>query len=133
MMRAFQDRAVKAKYDSFGTKTRARLLRLRELAYETAARAGVGPLTESLKWGQPAFSTPGKTGSTFRLDEIKNGNGKYALYFLCQTTLIGTFRELYADCFSFEGSRAIIFEPDGAYEEADISHCMALAMTYGRK
>lgn len=133
MMRAFQDKAVQAKYSSFAPDRRAKLLRLRELAFETADRLNAGPLTESLKWGQPSFSTPGRTGSTFRLDEIKGGAGKYALYFLCQTTLIGTFRELYADRFSFEGSRAIIFVPDKAYEEADIAHCMALAMTYGRK
>jgi hypothetical protein len=132
-MRAFQDKAVEAKYVSFAPDTRPKLMRLRELAFETAERLDAGPLTESLKWGQPAFSTPGKSGSTFRLDEIKNGSGKYALYFLCQTTLIGTFRELYMDRFVFEGSRAIIFEPDTSYEEADIAHCMALAMTYGRK
>jgi Domain of unknown function (DU1801) len=132
-VRAFQDKAVQAKFESFPPQTRVKLLRLRELAFETAERLKTGPLTESLKWGQPAFSTPDKSGSTFRLDEIKNGGGKYALYFLCQTTLIGTFRELYADRFSFEGSRAIIFAPDGRYDEADIAHCMALAMTYGRK
>jgi Domain of unknown function (DU1801) len=132
-MRAFQDKAVKQKYGSFSASTRPKLLRLRELAFDTAERLNAGPLTESLKWGQPAFSTPGKTGSTFRLDEIKKGDGKYALYFLCQTTLIATFRELYADRFSFEGSRAIIFASDGSYDEADIAHCMALAMSYGRK
>jgi hypothetical protein len=132
-MRAFQDKAVESKYDSFAPDTRAKLLRLRELAFETAERLNAGPLTESLKWGQPAFSTPGKTGSTFRLDEVRNGEGKYALYFLCQTTLIATFRELYAERFSFEGSRAIIFAPGVSYDEADIAHCMALAMRYGRK
>jgi hypothetical protein len=133
MMRAFQDRAVKAKYESFPPLTRVKLLRLRELAFETAERLKAGPLTESLKWGQPAFSTPDKTGSTFRLDEVKNSGGKYALYFLCQTTLIGTFRDLYADRFDFEGSRAIIFAPERTYGEADVAHCMSLAMTYGRR
>jgi hypothetical protein len=132
-MRAFQNPGVKAKYESFGPRTRVKLLRLRELAFETAERIDAGPLAESLKWGQPAFSTPGKTGSTFRLDEIKHSDGRYALYFLCQTALIGTFRELYADRFNFEGNRAINFEPDRAYDEADIAHCMAQAMTYGRK
>ena len=133
MMRAFQDKAVQAKYSSFAPVTRAKLLRLRELAFETAQRVGAAPLPESLKWGQPAFSTPGKSGSTFRLDEIKGGGGKHALYFLCQTSLIGTFRELYADRFSFEGNRAIVFAPDCTYEEADIAHCMAMAMSYERR
>jgi hypothetical protein len=133
MMRAFEDSKVEEKYDSFSPSARPKLLRLRELAFETSERFGAGPLTESLKWGQPAFSTPGRGGSTFRLDEIRNGEGKYALYFLCQTTLIGTFRELYMGRFSFEGSRAIIFAPDRRYDESDIAHCMALAMTYERK
>jgi Domain of unknown function (DU1801) len=133
MMRAFGDESVKAKYESFAPEVRAKLLRLRDLAFETADHVGAGPLTESLKWGQPAFSTKGKTGSTFRLDEIKGGEGKYALYFLCQTTLIGTFRELYRGHFTFEGNRAIIFHPEARYEEEDIAHCMALAINYGRR
>jgi hypothetical protein len=132
-MQPFADATVQAKYQTYDPVMRARLLRLRELAFETAQTLGLGPPRESLKWGQASFTMQDGKGSTFRLDAVRNGGGKYALYFLCQTTLIGTFRDLYADRFSFEGNRAVIFEPEGEYDEADIVHCMALAMNYGRK
>lgn len=133
-MRPFFDPAVAARYASFSPDAREKLLGLRELAHATAASVvGAGPLVEALKWGQPSFTTPTKLGSTFRLDEIRNGGGKYALYFLCQTTLVTRFRELYPDHFEFEGNRAIIFRPQRKYDDAAIAHCMALAMTYYRK
>lgn len=132
-MLPFADAAVQAKYQAYDPVMRAKLLRLRELAFETARSLGLHPPAESLKWGQPSFTVQDGKGSTFRLDEVRNGDGKYALYFLCQTTLIATFRELYDGRFAFEGSRAIILAPDIDYEEADIAHCMALAMTYRRQ
>ncbi len=48
-----------------------RLLFLRELIYDTAARIeGVGPLEEALKWGQPSFLTSeSKSGSLIRVDQ----------------------------------------------------------------
>lgn len=130
-MRPFTDAAVKAKYKSFAPETRPKLLALRELAFRTAKNLGLPPPLESLKWGQPSFSVQGRLGSTFRLDEVRNGNGKYALYFLCQTSLVEKFRELYSGTFVFEGNRAIVFMPGGNYATDEISHCMLLAMTYG--
>lgn len=127
-MTRFADPNIEAKYTSFAPAIRDKLLALREIAFATAETHKVGPLIESLKWGQPSFSTSTKSGSTFRLDETKNG--KYALYFLCQTSLIETFRELYPDRFAFEGNRAIIFSLEKPYRQEDVAHCMALAMTY---
>ena len=131
-MRPFTHAPVQAKYQTYDPVMRARLLRLRELAFETAHSLDLGPPRESLKWGQPSFGMPDGKGSAFRLDAVRNGGGKYALYFLCQTTLISTFRELYGGRFTFDGNRAIIFAPDTDYDEAEIAHCMALAMSYRR-
>ena len=131
-MRPFADAAVQAKYQTYDAVMRAKLLRLRELVFETALTLGLGLPVESLKWGQPGFTMPDRKGSTFRLDAVRNGGGKYALYFLCQTTLVSTFRELYGARFTFEGSRAIIFHPEARYDEEVIAHCVALAMNYRR-
>jgi Domain of unknown function (DU1801) len=132
--RPFLNPAVAAKYAAYAPDVRAKLLRLRELAFETAAGiAAVGTLVESLKWGQPSFSTPDGLGSTFRLDEVRNSNGAYALYFLCQTSLIEGFRVQFVDEFAFEGNRAIQFAADRTYSEAAIANCMAQAMNYYRK
>jgi hypothetical protein len=128
----FTNAAVEAKYESYAPQLRGKLLTLRDLAFATAQKNLGTTLFESLKWGQPSFSASDGKGSTFRLDEVKNSGGKYALYFLCQTSLISTFRELYESQFEFEGNRAIIFHQGKVYNSEEIAHCMALAMNYRR-
>jgi hypothetical protein len=60
---------VAAAFSIFPAGVRARLLEVRELIFETAADIkGVGPLTETLKWGEPAYLTQATgSGSTIRL------------------------------------------------------------------
>lgn len=132
--RKFDDRAVEATYSAFGDDVRGKLLDLRDLVFETEQNTtGAGPITEALKWGQPSFVTTGRHGSTFRLGEIYEGPATHALYFLCQTTLVGTFRKLYSDTLNFKDNRAILFMRDRDYPREAIAHCMALAMTYRLK
>ncbi len=59
---------VAAAFSVFPDRVRARLLEVRDLIFETAASAGgVGPLTETLKWGEPAYLTEATgSGSTIR-------------------------------------------------------------------
>ena len=48
---------VAAAVDAFPAAVRRRLLQVRRLIFETsAALDGVGPLTETLKWGEPALA-----------------------------------------------------------------------------
>lgn len=104
---------------------------LRELVFDTAAAtADVGPLTETLKWGQPSYLT-GETGSgtTVRIDRLKTRDG-YAVYFHCQSGLIGQFRELYPDIFRYEGKRAIHFDVKDRLPVRELRHCIALALTH---
>jgi hypothetical protein len=113
-------------------KLRERLLALRRLILRTAAvTEGVGPLEETLKWGQPSFVTAEtKSGTTIRIDRLKGGKGRYALFVHCQTDLIETFRELYPETFRYEGKRAIVFDENEPVDEAALAHCIALALTY---
>ena len=54
---------VAAAFSAFPERIRARLLEARDLIFEIAAGIeGVGPLTETLKWGEPAYLTEA-TGS----------------------------------------------------------------------
>ena len=132
--RKFDDPTVGAAYSAFGDDVREKLLDLRDLVFETEQNTtGAGPITEALKWGQPSFVTTGKHGSTFRLGEIDEGPASHALYFLCQTTLVSTFRDLYTDTLDFKDNRAILFMRDRDYPREAIAHCMALAMTYRLK
>jgi Domain of unknown function (DU1801) len=127
----FSDPAVEAAFDAFPKPLKARLLALRRLIFDTARTVeGVGPLLETLKWGQPSYLTPQtKSGSTIRIDRIKSAN-QYAIYFHCQTNLVETFRELYPAELSYGGNRSIILNADDEVPEPALRHCVALALTY---
>jgi hypothetical protein len=130
-MTVFADPAVKAVFAAYDPKMRARLMALRELIFATAESTKAGPLSETLKWGQPAYRPlRAKSGTTVRLDAVRDAKDKYALYVPCSTTLIASFREQYAREFVFEGNRAIIFAVGGKVPEKALKHCIAMALTY---
>jgi Domain of unknown function (DU1801) len=130
-MRRFSDSDVASVFKAYPPGIRAKLMALRELVFDTAARtAGVGPLTETLKWGQPSYLTDGTgSGTTVRIDRLKGGDG-YAVYFHCQSGLVGQFRELYPDTFRYEGKRAIVFASGDRVPARALRHCIALALTH---
>jgi hypothetical protein len=123
--------AAPAIFDSYPEPVRAKLLALRKLILNTAkATKGVGLLEEALKWGQPSYLTSeSKSGSTIRIDQIKAVPDQYAVYFHCQTKLVETFRELYPDL-KYSGNRAILLDAKHKLPEAELRHCVALALTY---
>jgi hypothetical protein len=130
-MRRFSDSDVASVFKAYPPGIRAKLMALRELVFDTAARtAGVGPLSETLKWGQPSYLTQETgSGTTVRIDRLKAGDG-YAVYFHCQSGLIGRFRELYPDAFRYEGKRAIVFDSGDRVPARELRHCLALALTH---
>jgi hypothetical protein len=128
-MRRFADKNVAEFFRRYPPKLRTRLMALRELIFDVAAGTeGVGPLSETLKWGQPSTEQTG-SGSTVRIDCLKNANG-YAIYFYCQSGLVGRFRELYANAFRYEGERAILFDAKERLLLKALSHCIGLALTH---
>lgn len=131
-MRRFGSAAVAAVFRAYPKDVAARLIVLRELIFDTAATtAGVGALEETLKWSQPSYVTAKSgSGSTIRIDQVKSEAGSYAMYFHCQTTLVGTFRKLYRDDFTFQGNRSIVFDATDEVPTAELRHCVALALTY---
>ena len=125
------DPAVAAVLDSYPKPLKSKLLALRALILDTARKTeGVGRLEEALKWGQVSYLTSeSKSGSTVRIDRVKSADDQVAVYFHCQTNLVETFRELYPEL-SFGGNRAILLEADKKLPEAELRHCVALALTY---
>ena len=123
--------AVEAVFSAYPKPVKAKLLALRRLIFDTAkATKGVGPLEEALKWGQPSYLTSeSKSGSTIRIDQVKAEAGRYAVYFHCQTNLVETFRELYPEL-RYEGNRAILLDAGDKLPEAELRHCVGLALTY---
>jgi hypothetical protein len=130
-MKRFSDPDVAALFQALPPVLRGRLLALRELVFETARTTpGVGALTETLKWGQPSYLTRETgSGSTVRIDQLKTGEG-YAIYFHCQSGLVGQFRALYPDTFRYHGERAILFGLDEPVPTSELGHCIALALTH---
>lgn len=124
--------AVDAVLSAYPKPVKARLLALRRLIFDTARTTkGVGALQETLKWGQPSYLTPEtKSGSTIRIDQLKSGDGGYAVYFHCQTDLVETFRELYPTEMRYGGNRCILLNAGDDLPEAALRHCVALALTY---
>ena len=104
-----------------------RLLHLRALIYQTAEATGATPLTETLKWGQPAYLPPKRMGTTIRLG---TQGGTPALFVHCQTDLVGRWRTLFPTEFAYDGNRAVLI-PDDAPEPA-LAHIIAMALTYHR-
>ncbi|MCV9941015.1 DUF1801 domain-containing protein [Boseaceae bacterium BT-24-1] len=130
----FADEAVEAKFRSLPESLRSPMLRLRQMILDVAAGSpDIGPLTETLKWGEPAWlpERPG-TGTTVRADALKGSATHYALYVHCQTSLIETFRRHYPAQFSYEGNRALIFAAGSEPLAEPLAHCIALALTYHR-
>jgi hypothetical protein len=123
--------AVEAVFDAYPSPVRTRLLALRRLILDTAkATEGVGRLQETLKWGQPSYLTPEtNSGSTVRIDQVKAVSGPCAVYFHCQTGLVERFRELYPKL-RYSGNRAVLLDASEQLPEAELRHCVALALTY---
>ena len=118
-------------FDACPEPARTRLKSLRRLILDTARETeGVGAIEEALKWGQPSYLTAESgSGSTIRIDRMKSADNQVAVFFHCQTDLVATFRELYPEL-SYSGNRAILLDAGKKLPEAELRHCVALALTY---
>ncbi len=133
-MKPFASAVVAAKFNTYPPHVRPRLLALRELVFQTAAMTqGVGEIEESLKWGEPAYLTKNKSGSTVRIDWKEKAPDQYAMYFNCQTNLVETFKTLFPNDFKFEGNRALVFSLEGAPPVDSLAVCIAASLTYHLK
>lgn len=121
------DPAVKKKFESYPREIRLKMLALRQLVFEVADELSLGKVDESLKWGEPSYSVKG--ASPFRMDwKVKTNH--LAVYFVCTTKLVDTFRELYSDVLSFEGNRAVVFKLENEIPTSELKHCISLALQY---
>ena len=68
-MKRFADKRVQAAFAAFPPAARSRLLDLRAMVFEVAdSLPGIGPIEESLRWGEPAYLTSSsRAGTTVRL------------------------------------------------------------------
>lgn len=113
----------------------ARLLEVRALVFAVAGETeGVGPLSETLKWGEPAYLTAASgSGTTIRLGVSKAAPTAAAVFVNCRTSLVDTYREQFGDVFGFEGNRALTVAADGPLPELPLRICLRAALLYHRR
>ncbi len=116
-------------FSAYSPQQTDRLQALRKLVHETAdGISEVQKAEECLKWGQASFvAKPEKTGSTVRIDAKDDG---VSVYFMCNTSLVSQFREIYPDVFTYFGNREIHFGADDDVPTEELRHCIGMALTY---
>jgi hypothetical protein len=124
--------AIAAAFNAFPPAARERLAELRVLIFETAATTpGVGPLTEMLKWGEPAYLTEAsRSGSTIRLGVTRSDPPRCAVYLNCKTTLVEEYRAAFSDVLDFEGNRAVLLDAASALPRQAMAQVVVMALTY---
>lgn len=123
---------VQAAFDAFPPEARHRLAEVRAMILSIAAGdARIGAITEALKWGEPAYLTQATgSGSTIRLGTPRGRPDRAAIYFICRTTLVDTFRERFGGDFGYEGTRAVLLPVTGDIERGPLEAMLAMALTY---
>lgn len=101
---------------------------LQQWVFELAEQHGLGPIDESVKWGEASFAV--KSGSPIRMDWKAKAPEQVSVFFNCQTKLVDTFRELYGDQLTLVGNREIALPLHQPMPEHIIKHCLLLALTY---
>lgn len=127
------ENSINTVFNNYPVEYRDKLLEIRKLIYDIASDIPeVGTIEESLKWGQPTYSTTKtKAGTPIRLDKFEEG--KVAIFFHCQTTLISNFRSLFGSKLEFSKNRAIVLECNKELPTDELSLCIQMALTYHLK
>ena len=94
----------------------------------------IGNIEETLRWGEPSYlPSQTKSGSMIRIHHSPTKSFDFALYFLCQTSLVDTFRQLYPTVFQFGGNRSLEFRAAEKLPIDEIRNCIYHALTYNLK
>lgn len=105
-------------------------LRFRERIKGKAQDNRIGPIEETLKWGEPSYLTSKtKSGTTIRLAWKAKHPELCGIYFNCQTSLVNTFRTLFPEL-RYEGNRAILLDAAEEIPESALNQCLEMALVY---
>ena len=118
-------------FATYPAPARKLLLAIREMIYETAtALPEAGRITETLKWGEPAYLTSApKSGTTIRLAWSPKRPETAGIFVNCQTTLLDEWRSLYSGVLDLVGNREIRLPLGQPLPKDPIRHCIAMALT----
>ena len=124
--------AVRAAFDAMPAALRPCFADLRARILRVAAEtARIGPIKESLKWGEPAYRPLSGAGSTVRLALPKVAPDRCGVYFVCSTGLVDEFRARFPDLVC-EGNSIVLIDPDAPVPDA-LDICLHRALSYHLK
>ena len=128
----FQHFLIEDIYNTYPTNIQKKCLQLRTLIFDIASNhSEIGPIEETLRWNEPTYiPSQSKSGSMIRIHHKQNKPYDFALYFLCNTSLIDQFKEQYPNSFTFGGNRALEFMVNDPLPLKEIKNCMYQALTY---
>lgn len=124
--------SVKDKFDSYPDHIKPKMNALRKLIYQVAEHTeGVGQITETLKWSEPAYLTSKpKSGTTIRMDWKERNPDQIGIYVNCNTSLVERYRTMFSDELEFEGNRAIMISAEDPIPEKELKICIQMALRY---
>ncbi|MDA8747069.1 DUF1801 domain-containing protein [Litoreibacter sp.] len=111
-------------FDGFQNAHAKVLRKALALILKEAKRLNVGPVTETLKWGQPSYAV--RNGTPLRLGLLAESP---ALFVHCQTDIIENARALIGGVAEFSGNRALILGGDPRAE----THVICAALIYHQR
>ena len=124
----FRDSRVAACFAAHPAPVRARLLELRALLHDVAEELDVGPVEETLRWGEPTYLAP--RGTMVRLDCKDPTSAQCQLLVHCQTDLVATFRTRHPGTLPTQGTRALLLDTHAPLPTAALRDFLGLALTY---
>lgn len=131
-IRNFASQAVADVYAEMPETVRKRLIEVRELLFDIAANDGaIGGITETLKWNEPAYLTHETgSGTTVRLNRIRDSDDEFGIYVHCQTNIVESFRKKSGKGMRFEKNRALILSAKGPLPRAQLTEYLRMALLY---
>ncbi|MEH6454279.1 MAG: DUF1801 domain-containing protein, partial [Psychromonas sp.] len=127
-IRIVMDLNVKQKFEAYPDNIAILLGNIRDLIFSVAEQDGISELTETLKWGQPSYIS--NIGSTIRFDWDSKYPEQYCVYFNCNSSLVETFKEVFADIFTYQDNRAIVFKTDQKVPVIQLAQCISMSLRY---
>ena len=119
--------------EAYPAAAQQRFHSIRRLIHREADRLEAGPLTETLKWGEPSFLTEAsRTGTTIRLAWKSRSANEMGVYVHCQTSLVDGWRDRFPEL-KFDGNRALLLPLDDDLPEDALLACISDALTHHRR
>jgi hypothetical protein len=117
--------------ETWSDPAQSALLSCRSLFHTIATRVDIGPLDETLKWGQPSWRPiKPRTGSTLRLNWSPKSPTELAIFVDCKTDLAARMQTLYPHLPANDGGRRMAIDLNSPLPETALSHLAEMTFSY---